>query len=150
MVEKSIMAFIATLGFGLLVNIRGKNLFLAALGGAISWFAFLLISSYHASVVISCFIAAIIAGAYSEILARSIKVPATVFAICAIIPLVPGSGMYYTMFEVISNNMEKAAVKGFETISVAGAIAVGLFVVSVFTQIVRYWYSRIKKTIFIK
>ena len=38
MIYQSFFAFLASLGFGVLFNIRGKNLFFAALGGCISIF----------------------------------------------------------------------------------------------------------------
>jgi Uncharacterized conserved protein len=50
--------------------------------------------------------------------------------ICAIIPLVPGAGMYYTMFETIKGNLDKTIILGIETISSAGAIAVATVLVS--------------------
>lgn len=135
----SFYAFIATLGFGILFNIRNKNLFFASLGGGLTWFAYLLTNKFEPSTIFSLFIASIIAGIYSEIMARVLKSPVTTFAICSIIPLVPGSGMYYTMLESIQGNINKSLSQGLETISSAGAIAVGILLVSSVAKILLFW-----------
>jgi uncharacterized membrane protein YjjB (DUF3815 family) len=56
-------------------------------------------------------------------MARIIKAPVTIFLICSIIPLVPGSGMYYTMLECVKGSINNALNQGFETLSNAMSIA---------------------------
>ncbi|HOV64896.1 MAG TPA: threonine/serine exporter family protein, partial [Spirochaetia bacterium] len=60
----------------------------------------------------------------------------TVFIVSAIIPLVPGGGMYYTMMESIRGNIDGALSFGFETVSIAGAIAAGLAIASSLIRLV--------------
>lgn len=127
----SIYTLIATLSFAILSNIRGKNLLLASIGGALSWFFYLFTYSYlHTSNMFSYFIASVVAAIYSEIMARIVKTPVTTFIISAIIPLVPGGGMYNTMFEIVQGNMNQALIVGLQTLSIAGIIAVGVFFIS--------------------
>ncbi len=45
------------------------------------------------------------AAILSEIMARSIKIPATIILVPAIIAVVPGSSLYYTMEAIVSPNM---------------------------------------------
>lgn len=130
MIIKSIYALVATLTFGILFNIRGKKLALASLGGGLSWFIYLLVTSYGKSSVLSLFIASLVAGVFSEMMARIMKTPVTTFVICAIIPLVPGGGMYYTMLHSIRGNINQSLNTGLETLTSAGAIAVGIILVS--------------------
>ena len=131
MIVNSIYALLATLSFGILFNIRGKNLIFACFGGGIGWL-FLLIfqQKFKLSSTFSLFIASIIIGIYSEIMARITKSPVTTFAVCAIIPLVPGNGMYYTMYESVNSNAAKALGTGIQTLASAGAIAAGIVLVS--------------------
>jgi uncharacterized membrane protein YjjB (DUF3815 family) len=42
MIIKAVYALLASLGFGVLFNIKGKNLLFASLGGAITWLFYLL------------------------------------------------------------------------------------------------------------
>jgi uncharacterized membrane protein YjjB (DUF3815 family) len=74
--------------------------------------------------------ASIIIGIYSEVMARINKAPVTVYVICSLIPLVPGGGMYYTMFESITGSLDKALKLGVETLSSAGALATGVLLTS--------------------
>jgi uncharacterized membrane protein YjjB (DUF3815 family) len=87
----------------------------------------------------SLFTASFIAGFYSEILARFLKTPVTTFSICSIIPLVPGGGMYYTMLESVQGDINKFLNTGLNTLSSAGAIAVGILLASSITKVILYF-----------
>lgn len=41
MLTQIAVSFLASLGFGIIFNIKGKNLIFASIGGAISWFSYL-------------------------------------------------------------------------------------------------------------
>lgn len=134
MIEQIIVAFFASLGFGIIFNIKGKNLIFAAIGGGLSWFCYLFLIQNKISNILSLFIASIIFSIYSEICARSLKTPVTTLVICALIPLVPGAGMYYTMYETILGNVGGAVKLGIDTLASAGALALGVIFVSTITK----------------
>lgn len=136
MVLNAIYAFMATLGFGIVFNLKGKHLIFAALGGSLTWFFYIMCTDLSFSIIASLFAASIFGGIYSEILARILKTPVTVFVICAIIPLVPGSGMYYTMLESIRGNVYGSLSSFLNTLSSAGAIAIGILLVSSIMKII--------------
>lgn len=142
MLLNSLYAFISTLGFGILFNIRGKKLVLASLGGAVCWFAYLLFTRMHISITASLFFATIAGELYSEVMARLVKTPVTTFIICSIIPLVPGSGMYYTMLESVQGNINGSISLGFETLANAGAIAVGILLISSVARLINMMKSK--------
>lgn len=135
MIYQCFLAFIASLGFGILFNIRGKNLFFAALGGCISWFIYLILKTNGQSEIYSLFISSIVFSMYSEICAKILKTPVTTIIICALIPLVPGAGMYYTMYEIINGNSSKALELGLRAIGNAGTLALGIIFVSTITRL---------------
>lgn len=137
MIVNSFYAFLSSLSFGILFNIRGKNLVIAALGGGISWFTYLFASRLQASIVFSLFLASMVGSIYSEIMARIYKNPVTIFVICAIIPLVPGGGMYYSTLEAVKGNFNAALSKGAETLFSAIAIAIGIVFVSSISSIIK-------------
>jgi len=58
----------------------------------------------------------------------------TTLVICALIPLVPGAGMYYTMYEIITGNSSGAVELGLNTLASAGALALGVIFVSTITK----------------
>lgn len=130
MIEILLGSFIASLGFGILFNIKGRNLILAAIGGSIGGVVYQLCHNYGFSDLSAMFVASICFSLYSEILARIAHTPVTTFIICALIPLVPGGGMYRTMLAAIQGEIMKALTLGLETISIAGALVLGLLSVS--------------------
>ena len=134
MIEQVIVALMASLGFGIIFNIRGKKLIFAALGGGLSWFCYLYFTENGISAILSLFVSSIIFSIYSEICARRLKTPVTTLVICALIPLVPGAGMYNTMYETILGNIKGAVELGLNTIASAGALALGVIFVSTITK----------------
>jgi len=134
MIEQVIVALVASLGFGIIFNIRGKKLIFAALGGGLSWFCYLYFTENGISAILSLFVSSIIFSIYSEICARRLKTPVTTLVICALIPLVPGAGMYNTMYETILGNIKGAVELGLNTIASAGALALGVIFVSTITK----------------
>lgn len=142
MILSSIYTLIATLCFSFIFNIRGKNLIFAALGGGLSWYIYLLSSSLLSGYsILPFFISSVVASVYSEIMARVLKTPVTTFVICAIIPLVPGGGMYNTMFQSIQGNLNESLTLGLQTLSIAGAVAIGVFFVSSIAKLL-FWARR--------
>lgn len=147
MIINTIYAFIATFSFSILFNIRGKKLIFASIGGGVTWFFYLAVLYAHNSVSLAMFAASVIAGIYSEAMARILKTPVTTFAISSIIPLVPGSGMYYTMFESVQGNANKSLNLGLSTISSAGAIAIGILLASSITKVILYIINKTSRVL---
>ncbi len=123
-------ACIGSLGFSLIFNSEKKNLFPASMGGLLGWSVYLLCSHFKLGVFISSIGAAIFCQIYSEVMARIQKSPTTVFIIPAIIPLVPGSGLYYTMYYASLSDWENFRKYGTDTLLTAFGIAVGVSFVS--------------------
>lgn len=136
MILNTLYASLATLGFGISFNIKGKNLFIATIGGGLSWFTYLLLLHFHIAAILCYFVAALICSIFSEIMARINKTPVTTFIVCGIIPLVPGMGMYNTMLEFTRGDASLGISTCLETISIAGAIAVGIALVSSLTKLI--------------
>lgn len=133
-----ISSFVGSLGFGILFNIRGKSLYLASLGGVLGWFTYRSLSIYNITSSSSAiFIATICISIFSEVMARLEKQPVTVYIIAAMIPLVPGSGMFYTTYEAVQGNLSNALHIGIKTLYDAGFIATGIILVSTIARIVK-------------
>lgn len=141
-----ISAYIACVGFGIIFHLRGKLLFIAPIGGVLLWAVYLILETPIDSVVARSLIATMAAAIFCESIARIMKIPVTVFMIIAILPLVPGSGIYYTMLACTKSDWVAFSSKGLETIGVAGAIAVGMLLISsifrMATDIYRHFKSK--------
>lgn len=136
MILETIVSFISTLGFGIIFNIKGKKLFFAALGGGLSWFIYALCLNIGLTEISALFLSSVVFSSYSEIFARILKTPVTTLVVCALIPLVPGGGMYYTMFEAVTGNINKALELGLNTMASAGILALGVIFVSTLTRLI--------------
>jgi uncharacterized membrane protein YjjB (DUF3815 family) len=131
-----IWAGLATGGFAVLFNLRGKDIPLAAAGGALGWAVAAPLQAQGASQATAYLVASMAIGLFSELVAALGKRPASVYIACGIIPLVPGAGMYYTMLEYVRGNTWNGAATGLATLLAAGAIAVGLAVSSAVSRLI--------------
>lgn len=147
LIINSFYAFFSALGFGIIFNIKGKNLFYSSLCGALGWFVYLSSTEFlSTSESFNYFLAALFITLFSEVSARKLKAPVLVFLVCGIIPLVPGSGMYYTMLEAIKGNIDLSLSLGANTLILAGSLATGIVLMSSITKL---FYS-LKKLIMVK
>jgi len=119
-------AGLATAAFALLFNLRGRDVPLAAAGGAIGWAIAAPLQAATGSQAFACCAASLAIGIWAEIIAAIQRRPAGVYIACGIIPLVPGGGMYYTMLEYVRGDGAKGLATAIATLQTAGAIAVGL------------------------
>lgn len=131
-----ISSFVASIGFGILFNIKRYNLFLAGVSGSIGGVIHYLCVNYGLGEVMSLFLASVAFSFFSEICSRIQKTPVTTFVICALIPLVPGGGMYRMAVEAINNDSMMAVQIGVETIGYAGTLALGVIFVSTITRVI--------------
>ncbi len=136
MLFNAFYCIIVSYGFAFLFNMRGKNTLIAAFGGGLAWYIYLLCLHYKYSITISLFFGALTVGIYAELMARKFKCPVTTYTICGIIPLVPGNGMYYTMYYTISGKINEATLTGIQTLISAGSIAIAIVFVSSITKLV--------------
>ncbi len=134
MIKQILLSTLGSLGFGFIFNIKGKKLIFASLGGGLGWGIYNLLTRLNTSVLFAMFCASIAISIYCEIAARLLKSPVTTFIIVSLIPLVPGSGMYYTMYETIQGNTSKAIHTGISTLACAGTLAIGIILVSSITR----------------
>ncbi len=130
-------AFIATFCFGIMFNIRGRKLLFTSLGGSIAWATFLYKQELGSTLTQAYFYSAVTLSVFSELGARYLKTPVTSILICGLIPLVPGGGMYYTMYSVIKNQPLDSFTKGIATFSAAGALAMGIVFVTSMVKVVK-------------
>lgn len=121
-----VTAFLGSLGFALLFQVRRDRLLPASLGGLLAWGVYLLMGLAVQQDVVRYFVASVVLTVYGEILARIVKCPATLFIVTASIPLIPGGSLYRTMQYFMLNDLESFSRQGLTTVLLAVAIAVGM------------------------
>ncbi|MBQ5991496.1 MAG: threonine/serine exporter family protein [Clostridia bacterium] len=140
-----IAGLVGTLGFGLMFNMHGRGIPFALLGSVISWPVCVLCMRLGLAEPIAYLIAAAVSAVYAEIMARIRKCPATSYLMCALVPLIPGSGIYYTMDFIRRGMLPEAYDKGMLTAAIAGSMAVGVLLVSTGFRMWGVWRANRKK-----
>lgn len=125
-----IAASMTSFGFAIIYNIKGKLFIHGGVAGAISWLIYLLGKKAGLGVGVVFFLATVSLSLYAEIMSRRCKITVTAILIPALIPLAPGSGIYYAIYNLIHKNYPLALEKGITTFIMAGSMAVGIFAVA--------------------
>ena len=128
-------AFAGALGFSILYRLRFRHVLFASFAGMVTWGVYLAVHSLTDGSFIPCLAGALFAAILSEILAHLRKCPATLFLLPAIIPLVPGGTLYYTMSSAVRGDFAAAAGYGRETVICACAIAAGISFATVLREL---------------
>ncbi len=121
-------SFLAALGFGILMQVRGKNLLFAALGGMLGWVIFKGLTPLIADDIMRYFIASVVISHYAQQMAFFRRTPALVFLAIAFIPLVPGYASYQTMIGLLMDDMDQFTQGALYTFKVVMAIATGFLI----------------------
>lgn len=134
-------AFLACVGFGIVFNIQGFGILICGLGGAVGWLVYLLSMASTGSDIFSAFLAAMAIGAYSELMARVRRCPVTGYLQVALLPLVPGAGIYHAMWYCVAGDTQLFLSTLLHTMGFAAALSVGAMLIS---SILRAWLPRFR------
>ena len=138
-------SFVGTIGFAIMYNVPKKYYIGCGVTGMAGWIVYLLVSGMnYVSAAVGSFFGAFIVVLISRMLSVKMRCPITIFLISGILPLVPGAGIYTTVYYIVTNQLTQAALKGIESLKIAFAIVMGIVIVvsiprDVFHKIY-YWY----------
>jgi len=125
-----VWAFWACVGFGVVFNIHGFGIFICGFGAGLGWLVYLLAMALGSGDILAAFVSAMFIGAYSEIMARIRRCPVTGYLQVALLPLVPGSGIYYAMVHCVAGETQLFLSTLLHTFGVAAALSVGAMLAS--------------------
>ncbi|MDD7285873.1 MAG: threonine/serine exporter family protein [Firmicutes bacterium] len=142
MVVQIIAALVGSVGFAIFFKMKGRQIALAGIGGAVTWMVYLFVQSFVTGYFVPYFAAAVFVAVYAEIMARINRAPATIFLTAAAVPLIPGGSLYYTMAGLVNKDEVLFTQSGEAAIVIALAIAMGFVVVAVITRYIRAFLNR--------
>lgn len=126
-----IPAAAGSVAFAMLFNCRTRYILFAIAGGAVSWGLYLLAETHLGLDVFgSSLFSALIGSLLAEICARLFKAPATLFLIPFVVPLIPGSSLFYafcTLLEEAANPFALNTIKAVLGIAIGTGIIASLF-----------------------
>lgn len=136
-----IYGFFASMAFGVIFHTPKKALPIVGTIGGIGWIVYRYLLFTTDNTLTSAMVAGILIGTLAGILSILLKFPTIVLYIPSLIPLVPGGGMYYTMYYLIMEEMDLFGAKALETTLIAIALATGIFlstnVVNIVNKIIK-------------
>ena len=139
-----IFSFVATVGFSIFFNAPKKSLIPCGIIGGIGWSTYIVLSKLTNMSMFAIIIASAVISLSSEIMARKLKYPAINFIIPGILPLVPGLGLYNTMYALVQENYTQVAATGTDTLLKSGGIAIGILII---TSLTKTYYIILRKII---
>jgi len=131
-----LMAFLGSIGFAIFFKMKGKQIMLAGIGGAIAWSVYLLMAQWVEGEFVPNFVASVFVAIYAEIMARVNRAPTTIFLTAVAIPLLPGGSLYYTMAGLVNKDALLFSENGEKALVIALAISLGFVLEAI---LVRYY-----------
>lgn len=122
--------FFACVGFGLVFNIQGRGILFCGVGAALGWLIYLVSMDLWGGDILAAFLAAGGIGIFSEVMARIRRCPVTGYLQVALLPLVPGSGIYRAMQHCIAGDTDLFLSTLLHTLGFAAALSVGAMLAS--------------------
>ena len=112
-------------GFAILFRLPWKRMGYVLVGAWITCLLQLILESYMESSFSGTMLATVFAVWFSEIVARTKRLPATVLLTPMLVPLVPGGSLFYTMQAMLQGDWNAMQESGMATLQVGFGIAFG-------------------------
>ena len=124
---QALAAFVGTAAFAILFGVPRKSYVATGIVGAVGWLLYLVLVRYAAlTPAVSTVLATVLVGIMSRIFAVWAKCPAAIFLLCGIFPLVPGAGVFWSTYYLVSDQTELSGSTGFTAAKIAIAIVLGI------------------------
>lgn len=122
----ALSSLLGTMGFAVLIHAPKKSVLPASLVGCLAYIAFWLMTSAGVTEPTAMLAAAVMGSVIAQLLARRMHMIATVFNLLAIVPLVPGLGLYRFMELLGSGQTGQGAEVGVAAMTTIGMLALGI------------------------
>jgi len=130
-----VASLVGTAAFAVLFGVPRRFYLDCGICGTVGWIVYLaLVRFCGASSVEATFFAtmAVVAAAYQYAYHKGC--PVIVFLVCGIFPLVPGAGVFWTTYNIVSDQLTAALTSGFTAVKLTFAITFGIII---FTEVRR-------------
>ena len=125
MIGEILAAMIGTVSFSLLFGVPRREYPWCGLIGGAGWAVYLLASQKWTDSA-AVLTAAMVVVFLSRMAAVAKECPVTIFLISRIFPLVPGAGVYWTVYYIVTDELGLAVQNGYMAVKTAVAIVLGI------------------------
>lgn len=137
--------FLGTMSIAAGMGVKKKYIAICGVGGVLTWFLCKVGENILYERIIGVLVSSFCITIYSEILARALKTPTTVFLSPAIVPILPGRSLFYSIKNLISRDFNIAFDMGFNTLMTSCAISMGIVLASAIVTLLESVFKRVKK-----
>lgn len=125
MIKELLAAMVGTIAFSVLFGVPKKRYFACGVIGMLGWLV------YRCTAVqfeegFSTILAAFTVVLFARIEAVRRQCPVTLFLVPGIFPLVPGSGIYLTVYYMVTGQADLASKTGYSAVKCTFAIVLGI------------------------
>lgn len=121
-------AAVGTVAFGSIFGVPKQYYPYCGLIGGAGWAVYVvlweMLHFWSESAVV--FLSTVLVILLSRLFAVRKRCPVTIFLISGILPLVPGAGIYWTAYYLVTSQLQEASAKGFLAVKAAIAIVLGI------------------------
>lgn len=128
MIMKIALAMVGTIAFSVLFSVPKKYYPGCGLIGGAGWLVYSLVQMNCAEET-AALLATIVVILLSRVAAVVSKCPVTIFMIPGIFPLVPGVGIFWTSYYIVTDQLDPALHTGYGAVKTAVAIVLGIIFV---------------------
>ena len=137
-----VVAFVAVFFIAVTLEAPKRTLRYGAMAGGLGWGVYL-VGLLFIDIVAATFMASLFIAWIAHLFARYLKTPVTIYFIPAFITLVPGAGVYQSVYSFINKEYALAQQHLVLTLQISGAIALAIFIVdSLFGLVARIKASK--------
>jgi uncharacterized membrane protein YjjB (DUF3815 family) len=137
-----VVAFVAVFFIAVTLEAPKRTLRYGAMAGGLGWGVYL-VGLLFMDIVAATFMASLFIAWIAHLFARYLKTPVTIYFIPAFITLVPGAGVYQSVYSFINKEYALAQQHLVLTLQISGAIALAIFIVdSLFGLVARIKASK--------
>jgi uncharacterized membrane protein YjjP (DUF1212 family) len=122
-------ALIGTASFSILFGVPRKYALTCGIVGMLGWLAYLLVARLTPFTVAGAtLIASLIVAFLARFFAIKLKCPSTIFLICGDFPLIPGAGIFWSSYYIVSEQMGASLNAGLLAVKITIAIVLGIII----------------------
>ncbi|MCI8639376.1 MAG: threonine/serine exporter family protein [Coprococcus sp.] len=125
---------VGSLGFALMFKASVRHSLVAGLGALLNYGSYLVVLHFQGSNFLAVLVSAALVAVFAYIMSRIYKAPSTIFLTTAILPMVPGSALFYMMYGLTQADYGMAKEQVVLIGEICLAIAFGFLVVEIATR----------------
>ena len=135
MIIQVIGAFVAAAVLPIIFGIPKRHILADGVVGALGWLCYLLVAQ-KLTVVMATLFASMLVAFLSNLIAKVMKAPVTVFLIPGILSMVPGTSIYRVIYYMMHNDTDSTRYYLIETLQIAGMIVFAILIIETLFSVI--------------